>query len=122
MERVRSQPPIPKPESTKESPPLLIEEHEERIERPARLVRTAVATLEPTEPFGGMVAAEAMRRGFYEALQKAVLGDGGNGIGPLAERHFPGWEQVLDFLHLLVHLYAGATAAYRRDAKKAWHV
>ena len=120
MERVRSQPSLPKTESRKESPPLVIEEHEERIERPARLVRTAVATLEPTEPFGWMVAAEAMRRGFYEASHKAVVGDGGNWIGPLADFHFPGWIQVLDFLHLLVHLYAAATAAYGKDSRRAW--
>ena len=119
MERVRSQP-AASPESKKEPQSLLMEEQEERIERPARLVRTAVATLEPTEPFGWMVCAEAMRRGFYEALKKAVLGDGGNWIGPLADMHFPGWTQVLDFLHLLVHLYAAATAAYAEDAKAAW--
>jgi hypothetical protein len=122
MERVRSQPSLPETESTQESPPLVIEKHAERIERPARLVRTAVATLEPTEPFGWMVAAEAMRRGFYEASHKAVVGDGGNWIGPLADFHFPGWIQVLDFLHLLVHLYAAATGAYRQDAATAWRV
>ena len=48
------------------------------------------------------------------------MGDGGNWIGPLADLHFPGWVQVLDFLHLLVHLYAAATAAYRGKAKPAW--
>lgn len=121
MERVRSQP-AAGPESTKEPPPLLTKEQEHRIERPARLVRTAVATLEPTEPFGWMVSAEATRRGFYEAVKKAVIGDGGNWIGPLADLHFPGWTQVLDFLHLLVHLYAAATAAYAEDAKAAWRL
>mgnify|MGYP001580181644 FL=1 len=118
-ERVRSQP-AAAPESKKKPLSLFTEEHEERIERPARLVRTAVATLEPTEPFGWMVCAEAMRRGFYEALKKAVVGDGGNWIGPLADMHFPGWTQGLDVLHLLVHLYAAATATYAEEAKKAW--
>jgi hypothetical protein len=122
MERIRSQPCSAEGGTTEESPPLVIEEHEERIERPSRLVRTAVATLEPTDPFGWMVSAEAMRRGFYEAGRKAVVGDGGNWIGPLAEMHFPGWVQVLDFLHLLVHLYAAATAAYAQDAKAAWRL
>lgn len=91
-----------------------------RIERAERLVRTAVATMVPVEPFGWMVAAEAKARGFYEATVKAVVGDGGNWIGPLAELHFPGFVQVLDFLHLLVHLYAAATAAHRGKAKVAW--
>ena len=121
MARVRSRSPTSASQSTKGSPTLLVEE-ETAVDRPARLVRTAVATLEPTEPFGWMVSAEATRRGFYEASKKAVVGDGGNWIGPLAEMHFPGWVQVLDFLHLLVHLYAAATAAYRGDAKAAWRL
>ena len=83
------------------------------VEHPQRLVRTAVATREGTEGFGWMVAAEAMRRGFYHARRRAIVGDGGNWIAPLGQRHFPGWVQVLDFLHLLVHLYAAATAAYQ---------
>jgi hypothetical protein len=120
MERVRS---APAPESrvskATRDEPLLVEEQPE-IERAERLVRTAVATMESVEPFGWMVAEEAKARGFYEAAMKAVVGDGGNWIGPLADLHFPDFVQVLDFLHLLVHLYAAATAAYRGKAQAAW--
>ena len=49
--------------------------------------------MEATEPFGWMVGAEAMKRGFYQAAKKAIVGDGGNWIGPLGDLHFPGWEQ-----------------------------
>lgn len=91
-----------------------------KADRATPLVRTAVATMESAEEFGWMVAAEAMRRGFYEAPCRAVVGDGGNWIEPLGQMHFPEWEQILDFLHLLVHLYAAATAAYRSQAKRAW--
>lgn len=90
------------------------------VEKPQRLVRTAVATMQRTESFGWMVAAEAMSRGFYEAKSHAIVGDGGNWIEPLGQMHFPGWVQILDFLHLLVHLYAAATAAYRGQGKLAW--
>jgi hypothetical protein len=90
------------------------------IERPERLVRTAVATMEDAEAFGWMVASEAMQRGFYQASHKAIVGDGGNWIEPLGQMHFPGWVQVLDFLHLLTHLYGVATAAYPDDGKLAW--
>ena len=69
-----------------------------------------------------MVAAEATRRGFYEAPHRAIVGDGGNWIEPLGQMHFPGWRQILDFLHLLVHLYAAATAAYRGQGKLAWRL
>jgi hypothetical protein len=92
----------------------------QEVGHPVRLVRTAVATMQKSEEFGWMVAAEAMRRRFYGAKARAVVGDGGNWIGPLAEMHFPGWVQVLDFLHLLAHLYAASRAAHDGYPKKAW--
>src|SRR3954471_4871492 len=67
-----------------------------------------------------MVSAEAMRRKMYAAPKRAVVGDGGNWVEPLGQMHFAGWEQVLDFLHLLVHLFAAARLAPARDAKAAW--
>ncbi|MCK4661122.1 MAG: hypothetical protein KAV82_16500, partial [Phycisphaerae bacterium] len=123
MERVRSQPAEPPGGGQKDKGVgSLLVEQEASVERPERLLRTAVATTQSTEPFGWMVAAEASKRGFYQASRKAVVGDGGNWIGPLADLHFPGWVQVLDFLHLLVHLYAAATAAHRGTAKEAWRL
>lgn len=122
MEQIRSNPGT-RPKATKPDTPLLAETIGER---PQRLVRTAVATMQGTEGFGWMVAAEALRRGFYQAPRRAVVGDGGNWIEPLGQMHFPGWEQILDFLHLLVHLYAAATAAYReqgsRGTFRAWRL
>lgn len=119
MERVRSASGAGEGTDRTESA-IRLEEETLAVERPQRLVRTAVATTEATEGFGWMVAAEATKRGFDQAPKKAIVGDGGNWIGPLAELHFPDWVQVLDFLHLLVHLYAAATAAYRENAKQAW--
>lgn len=120
MERIRSVPAQASRVSKATCDDPLLMEEQPQIERAERLVRTAVATMEPVEPFGWMVAEEAKARGFYEAAAKAVVGDGGNWIGPLADLHFPGFVQVLDFLHLLVHLYAAATAAHRGKAKAAW--
>jgi hypothetical protein len=92
--------------------------------RPEPLVRTALATQEKIESFGWMVAAEAQKRGFYEAPRKAFVGDGGNWIDPFGALHFPApdWFQVLDFLHLMTHLYGGASAAYGKDTKEAWEL
>ena len=87
---------------------------------PVGLIRTAVATTRPVEEFGWMVAAEATRRGFYQAPRRAIVGDGGNWIGPLGQQHFSGWVQVLDFVHLLGYLYAAAMAAHRGRASRAW--
>ena len=91
-----------------------------RRKRPQRLVRTVVATTASVEPFGWQVSAEAMKRKMYAAPKRAVVGDGGNWIDPLGQMHFPGWIQILDFLHLLVHLFAAARLAYTRDARAAW--
>ena len=85
-----------------------------------RLVRTVVATTAAVEEFGWLVSAEAMNRKFYAARKRAVIGDGGNWIDPLRQTHFPDWIAILDFLHLLVHLFAAARLAYVHDAKAAW--
>jgi len=93
-----------------------------RRQRPARLVRTVVASTAAVESFGWMVSAEAMHRKMYAAQQRAVVGDGGNWIEPLGQLHFAGWLQILDFLHLLVHLFAAARLAYAGNAKAAWQL
>jgi hypothetical protein len=86
-----------------------------RVKRPQRLVQTVVATTAKVEAFGWMVSAEAMKRKMYAAGKRAVVGDGGNWIEPLGELHFAGWLQILDFLHLLVPLFAAARFAFFGD-------
>jgi hypothetical protein len=128
MERVRSDPAEVAGDKSGESKGPLLKPRLKKgpkIKRPGKLVRSVVATTHPTEPFGWMVAAEAARRRFYQASARAIVGDGGNWIWPLADLHFPGWTQVLDFLHLLVHLWAAATAAHRGQAggaRRAWEL
>lgn len=110
-------------EAAKKPSPVKAQEAEgpkQEVMKSEPLVRTAVATQEKVEKFGWMVAAEAMKRGFYEAIRKALLGDGGNWIEPLGDLHFPGWTQILDFLHLVAHLYGVAQAALGKDTKEAW--
>jgi hypothetical protein len=81
--------------------------------RPVRLVRTVVATTKDNEAFGWQVAAEVHRRGLDQAKRKCCLGDGSKAIWALFEFHLvmAGFLAILDFLHLLSHLYAGACAA-----------
>lgn len=123
MERVRSLP-VPAPAVPLDDAPPPAPNAEENATRHSRkpLLRTAIATMAAVEAFGWMVATEARKRGFYEAAKKAVVGDGGNWIGPLGEMHFAGWEQVLDFLHLLAHLYAAAKCAFPTAPKRAWNL
>ena len=88
--------------------------------RAQRLVRTVVATTAKVEAFGWMVSAEAMVRKMYAAKKRALVGDGGNWIDPMGLLHFSDWIQILDFLHLLVHLFAAARMAHVGNAKAAW--
>jgi hypothetical protein len=90
--------------------------------RPQRLVRTVVATTAANEEFGWQVAAEVHRRGLDKAKRKCCLGDGSKTIWALFEFHLlaAGFIGILDFLHLLAHLYAGACAAEGKGTEAAW--
>ncbi len=90
--------------------------------RPRRLVRTVVATTQDNEAFGWQVAAEVHRRGLDRARRKACLGDGSQGIWALFASHLAaaGFVAILDFIHLLVYLYAAAQAAAGKGADVAW--
>jgi hypothetical protein len=111
---------LPKDKKATEKPRRKKRKKSRRGKRPERLVRTVVATTASVEPFGWMVSAEAMKRKMYAALKRALIGDGGNWIEPLGQMHFAGWLQILDFLHLLVHLFAAARMAFQKDPKAAW--
>src|SRR5262249_61088083 len=62
------------------------------------------------------------RRGLDRARRKAWLGDGSKAIWALFEFHLlaMGFIGILDFVHLLVHLYAAAAAAAGKDSAAAW--
>ncbi len=84
-----------------------------------RLLQTVVATTADNEAFGWQVATEVHRRGLDQASRKACLGDGSQEIWALFALHQQGSEfiGIVDFLHLLVHLYAAAWAMRLTDAK-----
>jgi len=77
---------------------------------PEPLVRTCQATLGSSEAFGPMVAAEAQRRNFFAAQARAFLGDGGAWIWTLQRAHFPTFEPIVDFVHVLTYIYLAAKA------------
>jgi hypothetical protein len=78
---------------------------------PKPLVRTCVATLESSDEFGPMVAAEAQRRNFFAAQSRAFLGDGGAWIWAVWRTLFPTFEPIVDFVHVLTYVYLAAKAA-----------
>lgn len=77
---------------------------------PEPLVRTCLGTLEPSDAFGPMTAAEAHRRNFFAAQSRAFVGDGGAWIWTLHRTYFPKFEPIVDFVHVLTHVYLAAKA------------
>jgi hypothetical protein len=55
---------------------------------------------------GKLAWLESYRQGLEEAKQVLVLGDGASWIWNLAEEHWPGAVQILDFYHATEHLWA----------------
>jgi hypothetical protein len=77
---------------------------------PEPLVRTCPATMEPSEAFGPMVAAEANRRRFFEAQARVFVGDGGLWIWTLHRLHSSTFEPVVDFVRMFAYIYLAARA------------
>jgi hypothetical protein len=73
---------------------------------------TYVAGLLTAADFGVQLYAEAMRRGVERARQVVILGDGAQWIWRLAEEHFPGAIQILDFWHASQHVWKVAQAVW----------
>lgn len=92
--------------------------------RPRPLVRTVVATTGDQEAFGWQVAAEVHRRGLDRAERKACVCDGSQGLWALFAMHLlpAGFIGILDFVHLLVYLYAAAGATKGKGTVAAWRL
>lgn len=78
--------------------------------QPQRLVRSCLSSLCTSDDFGPLVAGEAQRRGFFQALRAAFLGDGQAWNWTLHARHFPTFVPITDFVHPLGYLYEAAQA------------
>lgn len=87
--------------------------------RPEVLFRTCLASLETSERFGPLMAAEADARGFFAAERRAFLGDGLAYNWSIQRKHFPTFEPIVDFVHPVERLYAAARAVHQQD-EAAW--
>lgn len=103
-------PPDPQAETPTDSPATTPGKQDKSRTRPELLVRTYVASTCSSETFGPMVAAEAQRRNFLNAAHRAFLGDGAAWIWKLQQAYFPTFQAIVDFLHVLGHLFAAAKA------------
>ena len=88
---------------------------------PARRVRTCVASLEKSSAFGPLVAAEAQRRGFYQAKRRAFVADGLAYNWTIHRGYFRDFEPIVDFLHVLCYVYSSARAV-SEDEAGGWSV
>src|SRR5262249_407279 len=77
---------------------------------PKRIYRTAIATVRDVHEFGPLLAAEAQRRGFYDAQRQVFLGDGDHKNWTVHKTHFPHFTAVTDFVHVTAYLYQAAGA------------
>ena len=91
----------------------------ERQWPPKRIFRTCVATLKDVHGFGPLVAAEAQRRGFYDAPRQAFLGDGDHKNWTVHKLHFPHFTAITDFVHPVTYLY-DAAGAVTSNAAAHW--
>jgi hypothetical protein len=125
-----------KPETRKGSSPSRRKKkrkHEKKTVRGSGLlVRTVVASMKCSQAFGFLLAAEVYLRSLDRARRKGYVCDGQAYNWTIFEEHFRRWGfiPILDFLHLLSHLYAAAQAAgggertrwgrYERWLRQAW--
>lgn len=77
---------------------------------PKRRVRTCVASLESSRPFGRLVAAEAQERGFFGAKRRAFVADGAAYNWAIHAGYFRAFEPIVDLLHVLCYVYTAACA------------
>jgi hypothetical protein len=85
---------------------------------PKPRVRTMVATREPAERFGEILAWAAWARGFAAAARKAFVADGASTNWTIQKRWFSDYVAILDFIHALSYVFAAPMAG--RGFRPGW--
>ncbi len=94
-------------------------ESEATVERAHAVHNSYVAYLGGPVAFGQRVWAEACARGIPQARESIVVGDGAAWIWNLAQEHWGGSLQVVDWYHGKEHLYKAAHLAYGEGSPQA---
>jgi hypothetical protein len=81
-----------------------------------------VAHLGEPEPFAKLLSAEAERRGYDQAQQRACVGDGAKWIWNVSSLCFPTAQEVVDWHHAMEHVWLAAHLGDEWDAahRKRW--
>lgn len=77
-----------------------------------------MSSLATSRDFGKMLAAEVSARGFYEAAERAFLGDGLAYNWKIQESWLPDFTPILDFVHPLSYLYAVAGVLSQTEGQR----
>ncbi len=85
---------------------------------PKPRVRTMVATREPAQRFGEILAWAAWARGFATAGRKAFVADGASANWTIQKQWFSDYVAILDFIHALSYVFASAMAG--RGFRAGW--
>ena len=79
---------------------------------------TYVGRIESVDTFGPRLYAQAQSRGLANAGQAVVIGDGAQWIWNMADEHFGGATQILDYYHAAEHLSDLAKTLFPNDDQK----
>jgi hypothetical protein len=90
----------------------------QRAGRPEVLVKSVVATSGDVSAFGPLLASAAHQRGFHAAKRKAFVADGQAANWGVWRKFFSHYTPILDFVHALMYVYAGAMAG--RSVHEGW--
>jgi hypothetical protein len=85
---------------------------------PKPRVRTMVATREPAQRFGEILAWAAWARGFTAAGRKAFVADGASTNWTIQKQWFSDYVPILDFIHALSYVFAAAMTG--RGFRAGW--
>jgi hypothetical protein len=91
---------------------------EPRRGQPEVLVRSVVATRQDVHALGKQLAAAAWQRGFAAAPRQAFVGDGQEANWTVHRTRFSHYVPILDFIHALCYVFAGALAG--RRLREGW--
>ncbi len=80
--------------------------------------REYVATLKSRHEFRNRVSQLYNQVAKHQVAQTVIIGDGAHWIWEMAQEHFPGSIEILDFFHLSEYVWKVAKAAYPKGEQK----
>ena len=97
---------------TQKDIPITLPKKEKTVKAPKDnvLVKSSLATIGTTEEFAPLVRNEATRLQMEKCPKKAFLADGAQANWNIHDKFFSQYHPVLDFVHLVEHLFAVAGA------------